>query len=80
MTKQEDTIIKLESFLTALTDLINDTLAAGVHEQALRRTLMAQAVVLFKSPAAAADGIVTMDRFREALVRELMPSPQPVIR
>jgi hypothetical protein len=73
MRDRDATAAKLEAFLEVLDDLIGETLAAGVSEAGLRRTLLARAVTLFKSPDALPDGIAALDHFRRALERELVP-------
>ena len=72
MSGQDHATAKLEAFLEVLEDLIGDALAAGVTETAMRRTLLARAVCLFKSHPS--DGIAAMDHFRKSLERELVPS------
>lgn len=76
MSEQDHSIAKLEAFLEVLDDLIGETLAAGVSEVGLRRTLLARAVYQFKSHPS--DGIAALDHFRKALERELVQSSGPV--
>ena len=78
MSEQNHAAAKLEVFLEVLDELIGETLAAGVSEVGLRRTLLARATMLFKSPEAAPDGIAALDHFRKALERELVLSSGPV--
>lgn len=72
MSEQEHTIAKLEAFLEVLDDLISETLAAGVSDGALRRTLLASAVREFM--AQPSDGIAALDHLRKALEMELVRS------
>ncbi len=76
MSEQDHSIAKLEAFLEVLDDLIGETLAAGVSEVGLRRTLLARAVYQFKSQPS--DGIAALDHFRKALERGLVQSSGPV--
>lgn len=78
MNEQNHAAAKLEVFLEVLDELIGETLAAGVSEVGLRRTLLARATMLFKSPEAAPDGIAALDHCRKALERELVLSSGPV--
>ena len=73
MTGRDANADKLDAFLELLDELIDGVLAGGVPEIALRRTLLARATMLFKSPEAAPDGIAALDHFRSALERELVP-------
>jgi phytoene/squalene synthetase len=75
MSEQDDAVAKLEAFLEVLDDLIGETLAAGVSEAGLRRTLLARALYQFKSHPS--DGIAALDHFRKALERQLIPSSGP---
>lgn len=75
MSEQDHAVAKLEAFLEVLDDLIGETLAAGVSEVGLRRTLLARAVYQFKSHPS--DGIAALDHFRTALERQLIPSSDP---
>lgn len=72
MSEQDHTAAKLEVFLEVLDDLIGETLAAGVSEVGMRRTLLARAVYEFK--AHPSDGISAVDHFRKALERDLVRS------
>jgi hypothetical protein len=76
MSDRDDMAAKLEAFLEVLEDLIGETLAAGVSEVGLRRTLLARAVFEFK--AYPSDGIAALDHFRKALERGLAQSSAPV--
>ena len=76
MTGQDYTYAKLEAFLEVLGELIDELLAAGVSEVALRRTLLARAVYQFITDPS--DGIASLDHFRKALERELASSPVQV--
>ena len=78
MSDRDAIAAKLDVFLELLDELMGDAVAAGVPEIALRRTLMARATMLFKSPEAAPDGIATLDHFRRVLERELVPSAWPI--
>lgn len=69
MSEQDHTTVKLEAFLEVLDYLIGETLAAGVSEVGLRRTLLAHAVREFKLHPS--DGIADLDHFRKTLEREL---------
>ena len=80
MNDRDATAAKLDAFLEMLEELMGDALASGVPEIALRRTLMARAVMLFKSPAAAQEGITALDHFRMVLERELVPVGAPIER
>jgi len=75
MTEQDHAVAKLDAFLEVLDDLIGETLAAGVSEAGLRRTLLARAVYQFKSHPS--DGIAALDHFRNALERQHIPSSGP---
>ena len=79
MSDRDATAARLETFMELLDELMGEALAAGVPEIALRRTLMARATMLFKSPEAAPDGILALDHFRRVLERELVPSAWPIV-
>lgn len=76
MSGQDHRIAKLDAFLEVLDDLIVETLAAGVSDVGLRRTLLARAVCQFKSHPS--DGIAALDHFRNALECRLVQSSGPV--
>lgn len=69
MNEQDYAVAKLEVFLEVLDSLIDETLAAGVPETAMRRTLLARAVYQFKD--APSEGLAAIDHFRPGLARSI---------
>lgn len=71
--------VKMNAFLEVLDDLIVEMLADGVSKVAVRQTLLARAVLLFKSPEAAMHGIMWLDHYRKVLEQELALSSRQAL-